>query len=432
MLGARTPSGEARSASGRPASRTARVEAVLYSSALAAAELDAVVGALVSRTSDAPRRSEHGGGAAPSEVRWLWRRAATVPKAAPRRALTAAERAAITYWRAHGTLAFHELPPELWSLLAPLAPALDSASRLLATIAERFAPLRRTAEPFEPLRRTARVWEELTTPGSLDGDRNRVLKDLTGPRWFRLLEGAGWRASLQARAPEQYTALLGLLLATWPPTTRVTEITDFLAALDRLLMAGHPTRNSMPPRGRLRAPSPSSRRTRSTRPFADCLQSGRSAQDGTPSGPGWSTRSSRRFSLRLMRVEIYRPQRIRLDRTYVKATRGWYRLTREAPPVAYRPGTILRFDPILLPLRQLYCWLRNRTRKLAIEHILTTVPRRRVTESARSGPRRSTRVDDAVHVVATRRLTPRERDTATVSAGDALEAEESLHHVLES
>jgi len=110
-------------------------------------------------------------------------------EAAPRRALTAAERAAITYWREHKTIAFHELPPEMHALLAPLAPELDSASRYLATIAEAFAPLRRmAAELVEPGRTVARTLKDVTTPGTVYGDRNRFIGAMNRHRRSRLPE----------------------------------------------------------------------------------------------------------------------------------------------------------------------------------------------------------------------------------------------------
>jgi hypothetical protein len=330
------------------------------------------------------------------------------------------------------------LPPELDALfrsvnerLRPVLEIIDRAAGPVEQVTQGFPPfaavvagLPRSPIDFLPPIEVAEQIQRVCA--SLDAMATRMPPIVARPPW-----------SMDARSPEEGRALWDLLIAEWPPDTLISEIARFIKALDRLLTAE--TDEELAAAARMLARSKAFMLPYFAHKAVRRVLAARARRDGWNAVHAWLIDEV--FTPILVdlirKEEVYRLQRIRLGPMWVKVTGGWYRPTRESAPVLYRPGTIAQVEPMQLPLVQFYRWLRNRTRKFAIEQILTALPRSRTTEHGGDLSKNGVvgdpvSADDAVHVVATHRLMSRERDTATVSAGDVLEAEEVLHQFLGS
>jgi hypothetical protein len=238
--------------------------------------------------------------------------------------------------------------------------------------------------------------------------------------------------SMVSKSPEEAGELWELLVTEWPPDTLISEIARFINALDRLLTAESDADLEATARALARYDAfltPYFKHRGVRRVLA-----GRARRMGRSAARAWvADEVFTPILVDLMRGgEVYRPQRIRLGRTWVKVTGGWHRPTRESAPVFYRPGTIAQLEPMQLRLVRFCRWLRNRTHKLAEAWIISTeLPARTTAESeiiGRSRPEPAS--DDGAYVLAACQPTVPERQTMDATA--QLEADETLHEYLAS
>jgi DNA-directed RNA polymerase specialized sigma24 family protein len=321
------------------------------------------------------------------------------------------------------------LPPEV-------ATIFRSVNEQLRGVAERInraaAPLEKITPAFTPFTDfTARMprptidLRAIDVPPEVSDKITQVCASLNA-----VVEHPPW--SMNARSSEEGRALWDLLIAEWPSDTLVSEIARFIRTLDRFLTAESNTDLEA-------AACALARYDAFLTPYfkhraVRRVLAAKARSLGDDAIHAWvADEVFTPILVDLIRKdEVYRPQRIRLGRTWVKVMGGWYRPTRESAPVFYRPGTIAQVEPMQLRLVQLYRWLRNRTHKLAEDSIISTeLPAPTTAKSeiiGRSGPEPAS--DDGAYVLAACEPTVPERQTMDATA--RLETDETLHEYLAS
>jgi hypothetical protein len=211
-------------------------------------------------------------------------------------------------------------------------------------------------------------------------------------------------------------ALFKLLLATWPRETLVATLWNFLAAFAALrtadtaadLAAAASRVVEFPAFVPPRFPRKAVRRVIATH--------GRG-----PAARRWVVEHVLVPTVvELMQGEVFRPQRVRFDRQWTKIVRGFFRPSRTAAAIPYRPGTIAEVIPAQLSAVHFYRWLRQRTQRVAAERILAEAALGR-TESA-----------DAALAVTTCGPNTAEVTVQAASTGADIEEEDLLRRVLAS
>ena len=160
-------------------------------------------------------------------------------------------------------------------------------------------------------------------------------------------------------------ALFQLLLATWPGETPVTTLWDFLDAFAALRTAATTADLTTAARRVLAFPafiSPVFPRKAVRRVIA--------AHGRGPTARRWVVEDVLLPTLvDLMQGEVLRPQRVGFDRQWTKIVRGFFRPSRTAAAIPYRPGTIADVVPAEFSSVHFYRRIRQRTKKVAAEWI---------------------------------------------------------------